>query len=294
MKIGPEVQIFVSNIVPARWRGYAVTRAKVELAIERIQREGFTAKLKGRYLPGGTVEQATGHNRITAAREIGYEEPITFQIYEDCTEEEFYQIYLTDNDKRDDQTTAWALNAVKSAPDVLGKSYADRGEPLSKMYSDIGKSMGLNEREMDALRQMNAAFDAKILAPEVADIFDTRWAIYLWRKLDKIGVERVSFSHQRLAIPLANDGDDRGIRKLFEGWENQLTKAPLVPKAPRGFESIVNSAIRALNEIASRPEDMTSDIRETLETATKFLATAGHSVASSSALVREELEILEA
>src|ERR1035437_5694973 len=133
MKIGEKVSVPVSELVP--FREDECTEDKIDLAIWRIQTEGWVATLKGRRLPNRKIQIAGGHNRLPALKRLKYAGLIDVQLYEDCTEEEFGKLYLNDNSPTDNLGTRWALHAVAHAADLLGAEYSASkiGETDAKM-----------------------------------------------------------------------------------------------------------------------------------------------------------------
>jgi hypothetical protein len=184
MKIGARVKVHREKLVPLR-KG-EVTREKVDLAKSRIQSEGLVRILKGRRLPNGDIQFAGGHNLWVALDELQYEGLIDVQLYEDCTQEEFGEMYLGDNSAVDNNCTRWALHAVSHPVVLLGSDY--HAKSSSEKDAKIARRMGINHKHIPMLREMAEAIKAQTLAPEVKDILSIDLAVYFWKQVRDRGM----------------------------------------------------------------------------------------------------------
>lgn len=301
IKVKEIVNVPLKNLVPASWRGFTTTKSKIDRArkIFSPNGEGWMGSLKGRYLSDGvTVEQATGHNRVSVMRELGIDS-VPIQIVE-CSDDEFFGIYTRDNAKEDDQTTAWALNTVKFAPKQKGPEYDKKGLPLSKLYADLGVDMGMSDSTITHLRDMNTALDSGALVTEFSDITDISTAIYFWKRVNDLGIHRVNKRDQIMLIEMVNQkglGDGvQSLRDAFRHWRDKLTAVPSAPKTKnnKSVESLAKSTVKYLDQLADRSEELSPEMVASLQAAVEFLVgKKSMPVSVDLPMPAEELEIIE-
>ena len=184
MKIGARVKVRRDKLVPLR-KG-EVTREKVDLAKARILSEGLVRILKGRRLPNGDIQFAGGHNLMVALDELQYEGLIDVQLYEECTQEEFGEMYLGDNSAVDNNCTRWALHAVSHPVALLGPDYYAKSS--SEKDAKLARRMGISHKHIPMLREMAEAIKAQTLAPEAKDILSIDLAVYFWKQVRDRGM----------------------------------------------------------------------------------------------------------
>lgn len=263
MKTGPVVSVPLSYIVPAKFRGSSTTPWKVARAMRLFQPggEGQLYPYKGRYLSDGqTVELIGGHNRVEAMRRLNIKTAL-IQIIE-CTDEEFFTMYVTDNSKEDDQVTEWALSTIAAAPEMYGADYTRRGLPASKMYDDLRSQMGLKESEMIALREIATALKEKQVPPEFAKIADITLATYFWRRVRDFGpahIDPASLLDLIGEVKGKNYGDgSRNIRLIFAEWREEraaaqgisTTDLPVRLSTPKRTKTLQEKLVALSNQIS--------------------------------------------
>lgn len=257
-KAAPITEIPLNRILPARWRGDKTTPAKVELAKERLQKEGFRGASTVRalsaddpYAPGpGYFERATAHNRAKAMYELGWETcPCQVGVYTDA---EFYDIYLRDNSDTDTQATSWVINAVRSVPSILAEQYARDKKPLSQAYLDVQVSMGLKDKPMADIRDMVKRIDTGLLTPRIEEIVNVTAAIYTANMFEKWEAD-MDTQNSTLSGITTSHGPyiERYVRKVFERLQEEKDKEDgkptrfHQPKKPKTLEDRLGAWINA-------------------------------------------------
>lgn len=194
------------------------------------------------------------------------------------TDEEFLDIFLSDNMKEDGQSTGWALGSVRKVVPYL---MAETGITKSEAHAILADKIGLQPHEIQKLTDMNAALDAGILSPSVKRLLSPHNAVEFWKKLQELlTIRLMDEAEQARHIDYIIAGPDQRRRvtntfsKLIQEAQAANPQA-VTPKPPKQKVTPAIEALRALDKAAAafrrgQAEDFEYDEQDILLIADKM------------------------